>query len=880
MVIITTHTNADFDSLASMAAAGLLYKGAKLVFPGACEALLRRYMDEHAASLPEVLSVHGLDLAEVEKLVCVDVADRARLGPLSALLDRVPPVRVDVFDHHPAQVSIRGERHVVKDAGACSSLMVEELLASGIAPDKDLCTLILLGIYEDTGFLTFPTTRPRDLEAARRCLLWGADLSQVSRVLTRRLTEPQLRILTRLVERLETVTAGGVTVHITTFSSAQYVPDLSLLIHEIFNLEDLDALFLVARLENRIHIIGRSRVPGVDVARVLETFGGGGHPSAASASLKGVTLEEAKRLLTEELTTNRPVGLTARDVMARDFHRIAANALIQEAFEEMNRRHVNALPLFEGDTLVGVVTRQEVDGAIQHGMRSEPVKTLVATKPPLLPPDTPLEVVRRLMLERSLRLVLFGNSPDKVEGLLSRMALFKSLYLMEPGRLPKRRGGVPSRLEVQRLMAGTFTESEMNGLKELGALGDAMGTPVLLVGGAVRDLLLRRPVKDVDFVVEGDAVALAQAWSERQGGRLRTHKEFGTAVCICPNGRRWDFATARSEYYEAPAALPTVVHAALSQDLYRRDFTINALALDLSAERFGEILDLFGGVRDLKSGQIRVMHGLSFVEDPTRAFRAARFAVTLGFKLPAETEGLLSSALKQGIFRNLSPKRVLGEVIQTLACPNPVEGLSLLEKYGLLKVFWPALKLSPKVRERLGRVQKVLDFFELHFPAEPIERPSLFVMALAERLPKNELDAFRSRYPFQAPLKSLLADYRSLVWRARQQLALEAKSAGAVYRLLFDKPLLFVLYLLTQVDKAEEQALIRDFVTRDRFLKLEITGEDLKAAGLPPSEAFARALLETKIAKADGLLSGRASELAFALKQARKYMERSDGVTE
>ncbi len=871
MVIITTHTNADFDSLASMTAAGLLYKGAKLVFPGACEALLRRYIDDNASWLPEVLSVHGLDLGAVEKLVCVDVADRGRLGGLAVLLDREPPVSVDVFDHHPGQVSIKGEMNLVKDAGACSSLMVEELTASGITPDGHLATLMLLGIYEDTGFLTFPTTRPCDLEAATRCLRWGADLSQVSRVLTRRLTEPQLRILTRLVEKLESVTAGGVTVHVTTFSSAQYVPDLSLLVHEIFNLEDLDALFLVARLENRVHIIGRSRIPSVDAARVLEAFGGGGHPSAASASLKGLTLDEAKKLLVEELTSNHPVGLTAKEVMARGFRRIRSDATVQEAFEEMNRSHVNALPLFDAERLVGVVTRQEVDGAIQHGMKGEPARALVASAPPVLPPETPLEVVRRLMIERSLRLVLFGSGPDKIEGLLSRMALFKSLYMMEPGRVPKRRGGVPSRVEIQRLMAATFTEDEMGWLKELGAMGDKMGTPVLLVGGAVRDLLLRRPVKDVDFVAEGDAVALAQAWSERQGGRLRTHKEFGTAVCVCPGGRRWDFATARSEYYEAPAALPTVMHAALSQDLYRRDFTINSLALDLSPERFGEILDLFGGVRDVKSGQIRVMHGLSFVEDPTRAFRAARFAVTLGFKLPAETEGLLASALKQGIFRNLSPKRVLQEVIQMLGCPSPVEGLRMLEKYGLLKIFWPALRLSPKVLERLGRVQKVLDFFELHFPSEQVDKPSLFILALVERLSNEELASLCAKYPFRSPLKGLLAEYRPLVWKARQRLATEAKSAGAVFRLLHDKPVLFVLYLLAQVDKPQEQALIRDFITTGRFLKLEITGKDLKAAGLFPSAAFASALLETRVAKADGVVSGKKAELAHALSLAREF---------
>ena len=876
MILITTHTNADFDSLASMAAARLLYPGAKLVFPGACEALLRRYMEEHAGSLPEAVSVRDLDLASVERLVCVDVADRARLGELAALLDRTPPVAVDVFDHHPAQADIRGERNAVVEAGACASVMVKELQAAGIFPDPGLATLVLLGIYEDTGFLTFPTTRPVDLEAARQCLLWGADLTQVSRVLHRRLTETQLRILTRLVERLESVSVGGVTVHLTTFSSAEYVPDLSLLVHEIFNLEDLDALFLVAHLENRVHIIGRSRVPSVDAARVLEAFGGGGHPSAASASLRGPTLDEARRLLIEEITTAHPVGLTAREVMSRDFRSIGSGATVQDAFQEMNRHRVNALPVFKEGALVGVVTRQEVDGALHHRLPDQPVTALVAAAPPLLPPGTPLEHVRRLMLERSWRVVLFGESPEKVEGLISRMALFKSLYRMEPGQMPRRRGGAPSRLEVQRLMTSAFPPEELARLRELGALGDALGSPVLLVGGAVRDLLLRRPVKDVDFVVEGDAAALAEAWAAREKGRIRAHREFGTAVWVRPDGRRWDFATARAEYYEAPAALPTVAHAALSQDLYRRDFTLNTLALTLSPDRFGEVLDLFGGVRDLKGGKIRVLHGLSFVEDPTRAFRAVRFAVTLGFTLPPETVGLITAALKQGVFRNLSPKRVLSEVVQILSCPSPVEGLRLLEQYGLLAEFWPSLRLTPKVLERLGRVQKVLDFFELHFPKEPVDRPSLFILALAERLTKEQLEAFRARPPFPRALKEMLGHYRPLTWRARQQLAAGKKSPGAVYRLLQGQPLLWVLYLLAQLDRAEEQALVRDFVTRDRFVALEISGEELKGSGVEPSAAFAEALLATRCAKVDGLLGNRDEELAFALKAVRAGAPRAE----
>jgi tRNA nucleotidyltransferase (CCA-adding enzyme) len=169
---------------------------------------------------------------------------------------------------------------------------------------------------------------------------------------------------------------------------------------------------------------------------------------------------------------------------------------------------------------------------------------------------------------------------------------------------------------------------------------------------------------------------------------------------VRPGGGHWDFATARAEYHEAPAALPTVAHAAPNRP-YRRDFTINALAMGIAPGRLGEILDLFGGVRDLKAGRIRVMHGLSFVEDPTRAFRAVRFSVRLGFALLPETERLIAAAHKQGVFRHLSGKRVLAEVAQVLSGANAVEGLKAMDAHGLLQVFWPSLRLTPKGRESL-----------------------------------------------------------------------------------------------------------------------------------------------------------------------------------
>lgn len=870
MILITSHTNADFDSLACMVAARRLYPGATLTFSGASEVQVRRFVERHAAELPPVPHLKTLDLNDVDRLVCVDVADRKRLGPIGVLLDRAHPVPCDIYDHHPGLCDLPGKVRRLEEVGACSTLFVRELEDREITPTPFEAGLLLLGIYEDTGFLTFPTTRPPDFRAAMRCLEWGADLAQVTRVLHRELTQNQLRLLTEVMGTLEPVRVGGVTVHVASLSALEYIPDLSILMHELMNLEDLEVLFLLAYLENRVHVIGRSRSPKVDVGSVLDRFGGGGHPSAASATLKGRTLDEARRLLIHELTAGHPVGLKASDLFLKDFRRIDASATVEEAFRDMNRHRVNALPVFSGGGLLGVVTRQEVDGAMHHGLPQTAVASLVVSAPPILPPETSAEEVRRLMLERSWRIVLFGSGPRGVVGLLSRMHLFKSLYRLEEPPAPHRTGGQPSRQEMLNRLRGALPEGDYELLVELGALASKSGAECLLIGGAVRDLLLGKSLRDVDFVVEGNAPDLVRAWVALHGGRVKVHEEFGTAVWLRPTGAKWDFATARAEYYEAPAALPTVAHAALHQDLYRRDFTINTLAVHLAPDRLGEVLDLFGGVRDLKNGCIRVLHGLSFVEDPTRAFRAVRFAVSLGFDLPPETASLIRSALSQGVFRGLSPKRLLAELDQIVRGSYAVEGLRALESYGLLQVVWPGMKISPKVRERLYRIQQALDFYEMHFPRAPVDRLVLFLMVLLEPAKLSELEAFLGRYPFRRRARELLQRYRDDAWRGVREIAGPARTAGGVYRLLGEEGAEWCLYLLSRLDDPRAQALVRDHLTTHRFVRLDIDGEDLKGAGALPSAGFAAGLLAAKVAKIDGFAPSREEQLRVALEAARR----------
>src|SRR5207302_3864097 len=214
---------------------------------------------------------------------------------------------------------------------------------------------------------------------------------------------------------------------------------------------------------------------------------------------------------------------------------------------------------------------------------------------------------------------------------------------------------------------------------------------VYLVGGTVRDILLGEPSFDVDIAVEGDAIALAQSLADALGGRVRAHEKFGTAVVIYGEGERVDVVTARTEFYDAPAALPTVEHASIREDLFRRDFTINAMAASLKGADFGRLVDPFGGRRDLEARRIRVLHNLSFIDDPTRIFRAIRYENRLGFRMDDHTERLARGTVEMGLVGDLSSERLRNELIALLEEGPGHHSILRLREIGVDRAIHPHL---------------------------------------------------------------------------------------------------------------------------------------------------------------------------------------------
>ncbi|HKH45396.1 MAG TPA: polya polymerase, partial [Thermoanaerobaculia bacterium] len=369
------------------------------------------------------------------------------------------------------------------------------------------------------------------------------------------------------------------------------------------------------------------------------------------------------------------------------------------------------------------------------------------------------------------------------------------------------------------------------------------------------------------LVVEGDGLDFAARLARAMDGRVREHRAFLTAVVIDPEGFHVDVATARSEFYRAPAALPEVQMSALRQDLFRRDFTINTLAIRLGPDETPELIDYFGARNDLKDKTLRVLHSLSFIDDPTRVLRAVRLELRLGFLISSETRRLVEVALAEGIFDHLSGSRLREELEKLLDDPAlALRGLDRLASLGILRVLHPGLELGDAIRERLRAARAAFDWYELEGLSDPPVRAwRLLLMALALDFEAAELDRLAARLMLAGEDRRLLTGLPERLARARDSLAAAGLPAHRAVEAVEDLSGEELLLLLAEGDE-EVRAWVRRILTDLRHLELKIRGADLVAAGVPQGPEIGRALEATRRARLDGVIGeGREEELEFAL---------------
>ncbi|MCP4681759.1 MAG: polya polymerase, partial [Desulfobacterales bacterium] len=292
--VITTHINADFDALASMVAARKLYPGASMAFPGSQEGNLRDFFLHSASYVFNITKIKQIDFSRVKRLILVDTRQKRRIGKFAELIDK-EDVEVHIYDHHPpSDDDIKGDVEVIGKTGSTTALITDLIRDKGIPVSPDEATIMCLGIHEDTGSFTFSSTSPEDYKAAAWLAGQGAKHNIISDMLTRELTAEQVWLLNDLTKSATNVEVNGVEVVIAKVSRDEYIGDFAVLVHKMMEMGNLNVVFALGQMENRINLVARSRIDAVNVAEIATALGGGGHPYAASANIKNKTMTQVE----------------------------------------------------------------------------------------------------------------------------------------------------------------------------------------------------------------------------------------------------------------------------------------------------------------------------------------------------------------------------------------------------------------------------------------------------------------------------------------------------------------------------------------------------------------------------------------------------------
>ncbi|MBI4698928.1 MAG: CBS domain-containing protein [Nitrospirae bacterium] len=862
--MITTHINADFDALASMLAAKKFYPDAMMIFSGSQEKGVRDFLATSpvAFDFPKLKDINSEDIS---LLVLVDVRNRERIGLFSEILDK-PGLQIHIYDtHSPSPHDIKGSREIIEPVSATTTIFTEMIRDNDIDLSPVEATILALGIYEETGSLIFSSTTVRDITAAAHLLRKGANLNVVASFISRELMPDEIELLNELIHSAQVHVINGVRVKIARASRESYMGDIAYLSHKIKDTEDADVVFLMVMMEDTIYIVARSSAVEADVSDILQPLGGGGHSAAASASVKDISLEEAEERLLNILKEKIRPAKTARDIMTRPVKAIQWDSTLKETEQAMTRYGVNVLPVIKDNFYKGIISRESVEMSLFHGLEKNKVQEFCSTDALTVTTSAPMHEVESLMIERNQRFMPVVEN-GKIVGAITRTDLLRSLYedLLRKSRISEERvtGKPVSGRNISAMIMDKFPDEACDVLKLAGEVAKEMNYSAYLVGGSVRDIIRGEANLDIDIVIEGDGIAFAQALGKRLNAKVRVHQRFGTAV-IVTGSLKFDVATARTEYYESPGALPKVEISSIKKDLYRRDFTINTLAIRLDPENFGQLIDFFGGQRDIKEKTIRILHNLSFIEDPTRAFRAIRFSERFGFRIGKHTLNLIKTAVRINLFDKLSGSRLYDELNLLFHETEPLKAVKRLAELDLLKFIHPELELNKALEEKFETLQETLAWFNLLFLDEEINRSHLFLMALFEGLKKEEREKALQRLAVPPQAKKEIMNGIDQAHEAFLQLQDPSLTERHIYYTLNPLDIPAILFAMGKVKDKKQKKAVSLYLTTLRKIKPVLKGKDLQAIGYKTGPVFNEILKAVLDAKLEGLLKSREEEERF-----------------
>lgn len=834
MQVVILTEGADLDALSSAYGITLLYDNTYILLPNSISSsvrfVLKRYKHKFKGRL---IKLEDIDIKSLKKIFLADTNN------IFAVKKRYPELfkrnlKIEIYDHHPKKrVFDKNCILHIDSVGAATTLIIEEIQKKEIKIDQKDATILSFGLYEDTGSFTYNMTTERDFYAGAFLVKNGADLNIVRYLIEEKIDEDKIKIIEQLVENIHFLYVKDKKIIITSASYDRYVPDLSAFFHVIKPFEEADAVFAVVNLRGKITIIGRSSTKKIHAGKVLSIFGGGGHYAAASANIKGFTTNEIIKILEEILLKEGYSELTVEKIMSKDIFIAKKDTPIKDIKGKLDDYPL-IIVVDEDQIFAGIVLQKIIKDALKHGLKETPVENFLIDNVIVFSPETSLIEAEEQVIKYSQEYFPVVKKGYPV-GIVSRLQIIKavhgSVFETEKDIFISRTKVIPKYVDYKKKLERYIPEDILKELKFIGKIAKELGFRVYLVGGIVRDIVMKRKNLDIDLIVEGDAIKLVKVYAKKRGIQFSVFEEFMTANIKISDDIKLDFATARKESYDYPGAYPKVEKATLKEDLYRRDFTINTLAIEITEDKFGILIDYFQGLRDIKDKAIRVLHQLSFVEDPIRILRALRFAGRFGFKLGKTTEKLLKFAVDQNLLLTAPPGRINLEFQLTFNEEKVVDIIFLMDKYKVLQQLIPEFILDEKRESIIFRLRDLIISFEMFFEFK-IDKVSIYLLALMYHLPLEISSEILEKYHFKSSIK-FFEEYfdKKDIFKTVPE-----KNSNLYKKIKFiDKNLL--LYFCGTLDVELSDRIIQ-ILKKEEERKLIISGEDLKKLGINPSPMY------------------------------------------
>lgn len=865
MELIISHVSADFDGLASMVAAQKLYPRAKLCFTGTPEQAVKDFMNLYKDFI-KIENIRHPEKADIKRLIIVDCRNPNRLGNYRDIVNN-PQVEVHIYDHHPPTIEcIKGDLNVIEEVGSTVTILMKRIIEKNIYLSPLEATLMALGIYEETGSLLFTTTTADDARVVSHLLTKGVKLEVVADFVHHYLNEEQRKLLNDLIISSYVLRIKGFKILIARDKLDHYVDGLALVTHRLKDLERMDCVFSVVQMADRVYIVARSIRPAINVERILKFFGGGGHSTAASAVMKNMSLPDVERRLKTALKSTIEPQVRASDIMTSPVQtlEITDGMTLNEAFEYMRKIGRFNLPITKEGKLVGLVDRKDLDKARIHNYGNAPLHVYMSTPVMTSTPDASIFQLQDILMEKGIGCLPILDR-GKMVGIVTRQDVLEAVHNRD---LKSYRREDRTIDKVKRL-----PKHIRDLLKVCGHVGDELKMSVYVVGGFVRDLIMGAENLDIDIVVEGDGMLYGEHLARKLGGRVKIHEKFGTAVVVLPNGMHIDAASSRTEYYTRPAALPEVMKSSIKQDLYRRDFTINALAIRLNRRYFGELLDFFGCRKDIRNGVIRVLHPMSFIDDPTRILRAVKFEQRYQFRMDPSTVNLLKDALSQDIFNMVSPERLRNEFIEILEESRPLPAVKRMEELRILRLMNKNIHLDSRMVEAFEAVAGLLVQFNDLMQKEGAKSWIVYFSIIVMRLEPYEIMDIAERFRVPNNIISRTSFDKERIHEVIRTICSRSLKTSELYRNLENLSLETMIFMMARVRMAGVGNRVARFLNELRHIKPMVTGRELMEWGIEPGPSYKdilyhlfNAQLDDKFTTIEGAKEFLESRLRFLIK--------------